>query len=381
MNNGQASSTAPEINSERLLASFLELVQIGSPSLKEAAMAAHCRQALEDIGCQAHLDGAASQTGSDTGNVIATLAAAGGHSGRIYLSAHMDTVEPGFGIEPVIADGVIVAAGQTILGGDDKVGVAAIIEALTTLQESGLPHPEIGVLLSTCEEIGLKGSQAMDSSGFGGEPCFVLDADGEPGGVIIGAPFHVQYEARFIGKASHAGVSPEKGISAILMAANAVTKLPVGRLDEGSTANVGTIQGGSADNVIAESCVITGEFRAMEIERSDQIKAQVMEILESAAAQYGGEVQMGFDMAYPGFKLSEDDELVRMVSDIALQLGLTPEARYTGGGSDANIFAGKGLNPLVPNTGMTDVHSQDESLKVADLENLARMLLAIALSY
>jgi len=407
----------PEPDFDRLLETFLTLVQIDSPSYQEADVIAWVSQALTDEGCQVRTDNSAELTGSNSGNLIAVLPAAGACAAsaagaapaacaasaasaasaapaasaasasaapaRIYFSAHADTMQPGSGIVPVINNGIITSASDTILGGDDKVGIAAIIETVRTLVKSGQPHPEIVILISVAEEVGLKGSKAMDATdiGFAGEPCFVLDAGGEPGGVIIGAPFHIEYNAVFTGKASHAGVSPESGISAIIMAANAISNLPLGRLDSMTTANVGTIVGGSANNVLAESCTFTGEIRSLSQTKVEEVRDQVKSVLEAAAADAGGTVNVEFNLAYHGFNLSEDDTLVQLVLNTARSLGLAAKASYTGGGSDANIFAGKGLNPVVLATGMTDVHSKDESLAVADLQNITRLLTAITCSF
>jgi tripeptide aminopeptidase len=404
------------MNAERLLATFLELVRIDSPSLKEADVAAYCKQALEQAGCTVRIDDSAPRTGSNTGNLIAILSARGtegdGASGanepsRWYFSAHMDTVSPGEGIEPVITDGIITSAGETVLGGDDKVGVAAILELVRTLAEEDQPHPEIGVLLSVGEEIGLRGAQAMDATDFDGEPCFVLDANGKPGTVIIGAPYHYLFTATFSGKAAHAGIEPEKGVSAIALASKAILAMELGRLDEHTTANVGIISGGHAFNIVPDHCVVTGEFRAMDKQRADEVKAQLSSAIDAAVASVAagtafepprprrgqggsngtggvdnaagaGSVTVEWEEEYPGFEASEDSPLVQLVLEQARALGLPTSAVTSGGGSDANIFSGKGLRPLVLGTGMTDVHGPGESLAIEDMTNLARLCISIA---
>jgi tripeptide aminopeptidase len=404
------------MNAERLLDTFLDLVRIDSPSLAEADVAAYCKQALEQAGCVVRFDDTTLVTGSNTGNLIATLPAnpadafvsdaavgaapASGTSAaiasdtgaassrtssasfhaspqKLYFSAHMDCVGPCEGIEPVIADGIIRSGGDTILSGDDRVGLAAVIELMRTLAEEARPHPEIGVLFSVGEEIGLRGAYALDATGFDGEPCFVLDANGSPGVVIIGAPFRYVFTARFTGKAAHAGIEPEKGVSAIALASKAVLATQLGRLDEYTTANVGTISGGSAFNVVPEVCTVTGEFRAMDEQRVNEVKAQLTTAFEDAVRDSGGSVRIDWDEEYPGFQIREDDPFVQLVLNEATALGLPAQTVITGGGSDANIFASKGLNPLVLGTGMTDVHSTTESLAVADLESLTRLCIAL----
>jgi tripeptide aminopeptidase len=412
------------MNAKRLLDTFLELVRIDSPSLREAEVAAWCRAALEQAGCTVRVDDSAAQTGSDTGNLIAILPAKGDGSApapsgvpsstsapapALYFSAHMDTVSPGEGIEPVISDGIIRSAGATVLGGDDKVGVAAIIELVRTLAESDRPHPEVGVLLSVGEEIGLRGARAMGLGTGNGEPCFVLDANGSPGVVIIGAPFHYLFTATFSGRAAHAGIEPEKGISAIALASKAVLGMELGRLDEHTTANVGTISGGNAFNIVPDTCVVTGEFRAIDEARALEVKAQISAAIDAAieAAVEGStttgnaipgntatgagaadtpttgapSVAVEWEEEYRGFSVSASDPLVQLVLSEARALGFPAQALVTGGGSDANIFAEKGLRPLVLGTGMTDVHSPGESLAVKDLEDLTRLCIALAYAH
>lgn len=367
------------MNPERLLTTFLELVRIDSPSLREADVAAYCRQALEQTGCTVVIDDTAEKTGSNTGNLIATLP--GTAPGRLYFSAHMDTVTPGEGIEPQVIDGIITSSGPTVLGGDDKGGLAAILELIRTLTESDTPHPEICALLSVGEEIGLVGAHAMSGSDFKGEPCFVLDAGGAPGLVIIGAPYHDAFTASFTGKAAHAGVEPENGVSAIVLAAKAISALQLGRLDEYTTANIGTIAGGSANNIVPDTCVVTGEYRAIEQQRLKEVRAQIERSFKEAIAGSEASVDIEWRREYAGFKSSEDDPLVQMILKEARELGLTAQAGFTGGGSDANVLALKGLHPVVLGTGMTGIHSLDEQIAVKDLENLTKICLAVVYAY
>ena len=367
------------MNKERLLATFLDLVQITSPSKQEAAVAAYCKTALEQAGCSVHIDDTTEVTGSNTGNLIATLS--GTLPGKLYFSAHMDTVNPGESIIPVITDGVIRSSGDTILGGDDKVGVAAIIELVRTLSEESRPHPDIGVMFSVCEEISLLGALSIDASNFHEEPCFVLDGEGKPGSVTIGSPHHSIFRATFTGKAAHAGVEPEKGLSAIKLAAKAILDMELGRIDEYTTANVGTISGGNAINVVPGSCAIAGEFRVMDESKLAGMQAQLESAMNNAIDELGGEVCITWDKEFPGYQHSKDDPLVQMVLKQAGKLGFEAKTMFSGGMSDANAYTGGGLKALVLGTGMTDVHSLNESLAIQDLEDLARLCIAISYAY
>lgn len=363
------------MDSKRLLETFLDLVRIDSPSREEAAVAAYCRAALERAGCTVTEDGAAAQTGSNTGNLIAVLP--GTRAGKVFFDAHMDNVQPCRGVQPQIRDGRVCSDGTTVLGGDDKVGVAAIIELMRSLSESGEPHPTVVGILTTCEEIGLLGSRALDSTLFDGVPCFVLDDSCAPGTVTIGAPSHYTFVARFSGRAAHAGVAPEAGISAIQMAADAVAAMPLGRLDEQTSSNVGTITGGSADNVVPAEATLTGECRSLVRARVEEVRGAMQEAMDEAAARRGGSVDVRWYLEYQGFLLSEDDPTCRLVLAAAEDCGLVPRTVTSLGGSDANVLGGKGCRALVLGTGMTDFHTTSESIAVADIEGTCRIAEAI----
>ena len=380
------------IDSERLLATFLELIEIDSPSGAEKGIADYCQRALEAAGCTVQIDDSASQTGSNTGNLIACLPAYPVDSHQdalpIYFSAHMDSVEPCRGIKAQIIDGILYSDGKTILAGDDKVGIAVIIElirCLTEAEPAGAAHPEIRVLLSVKEEVGLIGAMAMDAAMFAGQTgaaCYVLDAGGKPGLVVNGAPYHYSYRAEFKGLAAHAGIAPNEGISAIRAAASAVAKLPQGRIDDSSTINVGSIQGGSADNVVAAQCLVTGELRSHSLEMIESLKTQIEEIFKSAATDDGSgagaaEVVLNWSKSYEGFYAAEDSPQVELAFKAARSLGLEAKAEISNGGADTNILAAHGLAAVSLGSGMEHVHSTAECLEIEDMENLARLALAI----
>lgn len=364
------------MNPNRLLDLFFDLVRIESPSRSERGMAERCRAELEPLGFSVRVDGSAERTGSDTGNLLAHLP--GTAAGHIVLSAHLDTVQPCAGIRPVVEDGVVRSAGDTILSADDKAGVAAILEGLRTVVEAGVPRPDVTVLLTTCEEQHLLGSGALAEGELPvGAPCYVLDADGEPGTVITGAPCHWTLNAAFQGRAAHAGVVPEAGASAVLMAARAVASMQLGRLDEATTANIGVIAGGCATNVVPESCTLAGECRSLYPERAEAQKRAMTEALEQAAAQLGGTVGVEWTKSYDAVLYDEDDPLVQGIVRAARAAGLQPSFRHSGGGSDANVLAARGVRAVTLGVGMADFHSTEEHIAVADLEGAARLVEAL----
>lgn len=364
-----------DIDEERLLETLLCLARIDSPSGEEAGVGAWCAEALTALGFTVHFDDSAPTTGSDTGNLIADLAGTVGRT--LLLSAHMDCVQPCQGVEPVFADGVITSTSDTVLGGDDKVGIAAIIEACRAATERGGPLPTIRVVLSVQEEVGLRGAKALPAEAFAGDLCLVLDADGAPGGIIVAAPTHYTFRAAFKGRSSHAGVAPERGINAIAMASRAVAAMELGRLDEDTTANVGSIEGGSATNVVPPLVTLTGECRSLDRARVDEVRATMTEQMRAAAKALGGTVEVEWALEYEGFSLDADDPAVRLVTDACADVGLTPHLARTGGGSDANIVAAHGVPTVALSCGMTHVHSTEEQIALADMVSLARLVGAV----
>ena len=362
----------------RVLDTFLALARIDSPTGRERGVAEYLAAALGDAGCAVRFDETQALTGADVGNLIATLPGTA-PGPAIALSAHMDCVNPCEGVEPVVENGIVRSAGETVLGGDDKVGLAAIVEAIRRLAESGASHPEIHAVCTVSEESGLVGAKALAAGDCVADVCLVLDADGPVGGIVTAAPTHYTFAATFTGKAAHAGVEPEKGISAIGMAAAAIEAMELGRLDARTTANIGTIVGGSATNVIAPRCDLTGECRSLERAKADATRDAMDAALHRAADLSGGQVDVTWTLAYEGFSFDEGSAALALVEGACADIGVAPHRFATGGGSDGNVFAAHGVPTLVLASGMSKVHSTDEELEVAQLERLADLLVAVAL--
>ena len=364
------------MSDDRLLSTFLDLVRIDSPTGFEAACAAYCAERLRSLGFAVRFDDSASQTGSDTGNLIAELTGTG--SGVLAFSAHMDCVEPCRGVVPRVADGIVVADSETVLGADDKAGLAAALEAIERLIESGQPRPTLKALFSVQEEVGLVGAKHYTAEDAACDLCLVLDAEGSPGGIVTAAPTHYTFAAEFYGRASHAGVAPERGVSAILMATDAIGRMCLGRLDDATTANVGTIRGGTATNVIAARCDMTGECRSLDRPVVEALKAEMDAALRAAADEAGGSVDIVWTLEYEGFIYPDGSPLVELVADGCRAAGVEPRTFRTGGGSDANVFAGKGIPVLALACGMKGVHGVHEQIAVDDLVALANICVAVA---
>lgn len=358
------------------MAEFRELVRIDSSSRKEGKFALHLKSRLEELGLSVIIDKAGQVIGGDTGNLIARLEAKG--SGPpVFFSAHLDTVMPGENIEPVLKDGVFRSAGDTILGADDKSGIAAILEALRVVGEQGLPHPQITVVLSVAEEDGLLGALNLDYNLLEAEYGFVLDSSGPVGNVIIKGPAQSNIKAVIKGKAAHAGIAPEQGISAIQIAAEAIGRMKLGRVDHETTANIGTINGGIATNIIPEQVTLEGEARSLALDRLEKQNEHIRQAFLGAARDLGGECQVEIELAYPPVHSLENHEIVRIVQKAGAKAGLAINPVTTGGGSDANIYNGYGIPAVNLATGMEKAHTKEEQIRAEDLIKLTRLVLAI----
>lgn len=251
------------INEERLLKEFLELVQIDSESKNESEIAKVLKQKFEALGVDVFEDDTMEQTGLGAGNLICNVKGTKNDADTIYFTSHMDTVVPGNGVKPSIENGYVITDGTTILGADDKAGLAAMLEAVRILQEEKVAHGDIQFIITAGEEVGLVGAQALDPSLVKAKYGFALDSDGEVGNIIIAAPTQAKITAELHGKTAHAGVAPEKGVSAITIAAKAVAKMPLGRIDEETTANIGRFEGGKATNIVADHAYVLAEARSL----------------------------------------------------------------------------------------------------------------------
>ncbi|TLM65827.1 MAG: M20/M25/M40 family metallo-hydrolase [Actinobacteria bacterium] len=370
------------MSDERLLRTFLELVRIDSPSGREAGVRDYCAAELRGLGFTVTEDGTGAAVGGDSGNLVCVLPATAPGS-AIALCAHMDCVPPCACVEPAVsADGVVRSGGDTVLGADDKGGIAAVLEAVRRVVESGRPHAEVRVLLTVGEEVGLRGAKQLARDAVeGAAAAFVFDADGEVGGIVTASPTHYTFVAQFHGRASHAGVAPEKGRSALLMASRAVAAMQLGRLDERTTANVGTIEGGRATNVVPESVTMTGECRSLDEERVEAVREVMDAAMRDAARSEGGSVDVHWTREYRGQSLAEDSPAVVMARAACERAGVEPRCYATGGGSDANVIAALGVPTLVLASGMRDVHGTSEWIAVRELERccaLAEAFMALA---
>ncbi|MBT2677596.1 M20/M25/M40 family metallo-hydrolase [Bacillus sp. ISL-35] len=365
------------INNERLLNEFLELVQIDSETKYETEIARVLKQKFEDLGVEVFEDDTTAQTGHGAGNLICTLKGTKEGVDTIYFTSHMDTVVPAKGVKPSIKDGYVVTDGTTILGADDKTGLSVMLETIRVLKEQSIPHGTIQFIITVGEESGLVGAKALDSSLVKAKYGYALDSDGKVGNIIVAAPTQAKVSAVIHGKTAHAGVAPEKGVSAITIAAKAVSRMPLGRIDEETTANIGRFQGGTQTNIVADRAEILAEARSLIPEKMEAQVAKMKEAFESAAQEMGGKAEVDVQVMYPGFKFGEGDLVVELAKKAAAKIGRSSELLHSGGGSDANVIAGFGIPTVNLAVGYEEIHTTNERMPIEELEKLAEMVIAL----
>ncbi len=369
-----AAQNQPLVNRERMTELFLRLVQIDSGSENEAEICQFVAKQLSELGAEeVSIDNASEKLGGTGGNVFARFKGTV-NAQPVLLSAHLDTVSPTKGIKVIRTETEIKTDGTTILGADNKAGVALILEAIRTLRERNLPHPPIEVVFTIREEKGLLGAKIFDKSKLNSRYGIVVDGSGEPGDLIVGSPTHVRFEAVFYGKAAHAGVEPEKGVNAIAMASAAIAAMNWGRLDEDTTANVGVIEGGQAMNIVADRCKVIGEFRSHDPQRVEALVTKWKQICEQVAEKFGGKIDLTFEKTFDAIRLSPDEPIVKAAMKALRDLGLSPNLKRMGGGTDGNVFVAHGIQCLVLPTGGEGYHSPNERLVLKNFYTMGEVL-------
>lgn len=369
------------INRERIVDEFLKLVRIDSPSLHEREIADYLKQKLAGLGLEVMEDQAGraigNQVSAPAGNIIAILKGNLPAVPAVLFCCHMDTVEPGRGVRPVIRDNTIYSDGTTVLGGDDKAGIAAILEAIKVLKENNIPHGDLEFVFTVAEETGLQGSKNLDFKRLKAEFGYVLDSDREAGTIITSAPSQYRIKAAVIGKAAHAGICPEEGVNAIFVASTAISRMKLGRIDGETTCNIGVISGGKATNIIPDMVHLEGETRSIDPDKLEKQTDSMITILEQTAGEMNARASIEKELLYPRLKLEESDQVVKIAMKAARILGKEPVLTSTGGGSDANILNGYGIPTANLGIGMNKVHSTEEFITIDNLVLNARYVVEI----
>jgi tripeptide aminopeptidase len=373
------------INKERLKDLLIELIKIDSLSRKEYNIAMRLKREMAELGATVTFDDAGEKVGGTVGNLIAHFRGTVPTAQPLLLCAHMDTVVPGEGVTPVLDGDILRSDGRTVLGGDDKSGVAIICEALRVVRENGLPCADTDVVFTICEEAGLVGAKCLDVSRLRARMGLVLDSD-SVGFLFTKAPAANRLEFRVHGREAHAGVCPEKGINAIQVAAEGIAQMKLGRIDHETTANIGVVEGGMAVNIVPNLVVLKGEARSHNTEQLDRQTQHMLQCLEEAAARhsvesdgkrYQAKLEAKIERDYDRMDVPDAAPIVQLVRAAARNLNCDLKTTATGGGCDANVFNQKGLQVANLATGMREIHTVSEWLDLKDLYLCASMVLEI----
>ena len=356
---------------------FLELASIPSPPGRERAVADRVTAYLDDLGLAWDEDGAGPIVDSTMGNILCRLPGRGDDGIPLFLCAHLDTVPPSGPIEPVVEDGIVRNAGGTILGADDKAAVAVMLEAARRVLAESRPHAGIELLFTPKEEVGLLGAAAFDQTRLEAKVGYVYDQAAPIGEIILAAPSQKAIRARFHGRAAHAGMFPEEGRSAIAAAARAIADLRLGRIDEQTSANVGLVTGGTARNIVPEWCSFEAEARSRDDATLAELVQEMLDAIAFAATVSDCTVETEVEETYRGYRFRADDPIVRIAVEGLRLAGIEATTNVSGGGADANVFNERGLPCVNLANGMTDIHTPDEHIAVADLGSMVEVTLGL----
>jgi len=348
---------------DRLVASFVEMVRIDSEFGDEAAFLSYLSDRFtRELGATCSFD--------DYGNLIARVPGKETTVSRpILFGMHGDTVKPGRGIEPVIEGGAIRSAGETILGADDKAGIAELIEAVGTSDR----HPPLEIVVTREEELGARGARHLDVTSLESRIGFVIDMDALDA-VVIGGPSKMSIDVEITGRAAHAAMEPEKGISAVRVAAHAIVNLREGRVSDGTTVNAGVVRGGEIRNGVPEKALIQLECRSLSHEVCLEQEQLIRHVFETAAASHGAKISISTELSYRALRIETDSPAVVAAVAAIRHVGLTPDVRTIVGGTDASILNANEIETVVIGTGMTNEHSKDEEIEIASMETAVRII-------
>ena len=371
------------IKPERIKDEFLELTSISSMSRREGAIARRLESILKSMGASVEVDDAGEKVGGETGNILARFAGTRPDAPPFLLSAHMDTVGPAEKIHLEVEGDIVHTDRTTVLGGDDKAGIVSIFEAIRVLREEKIPHGDIEVILSICEETGLLGAKHFDTGRLRAKRGLVLDVDGVCE-LITRAPVANRLSFTVTGLEAHAGICPERGLSAIQIAGEAIAGMKLGRVDAETTANLGRIQGGLATNIVPTRVVVEGETRSLSVAKLEAQTEHMRQRFEEAAARHAvrlendehrARVEVKVDRQYERLDVADTAKVVTLVAGAAKGLGKSFRTRATGGGSDANVYTTRGIEIANLACGMRDIHTVHEWVDLKDLYTTASIVL------
>lgn len=363
------------INENRLLNEFIELVSVPCPSKDEKAEAELIIAKLRAMGLEPEMDNAHAKTGGTCGNVWAYVKGTVKEAPTLLFEAHMDSVAPTTGTKVVRKNGVLYSDGTTTLGGDDKVGVASMLEAVRALKEDGVAHGDIQLLFTVSEEIGCLGVVNLDKAKIKADYGYCMDIGGKMGEITYAAPKLYDIYVTVKGKAAHAGIAPEEGVNAIMLAAEALAKLPAyGRIDAETTFNIGMFNAGIGTNIVCPDAKFVIDMRSLNVAKLEKLKDDTMALIKKTVEAGKGQVEFEVVEGCPAVELNKKHPCIELAKRAAENLGFKVALKTTGGCSDGNYLCGYGLPCGLLATGMSNVHTTEEYLKERDLYDTARWI-------
>jgi tripeptide aminopeptidase len=367
---------ASETERERLHETFLTLCRIESPSGRERACADWVTCELTGFGVEVTEDDAGPRAGSDAGNLFARIPGASGES--ILLSGHLDTVPLTAPVEPVLTDGGFENANDGILGADNKSAVAIMIELARRLKTAPEPPPVgLELVFTVCEEVALRGSKEFDVGVLESRFGYVFDHATPVGEIVLASPTQYRIEAELHGRAAHAGLRPEAGRSAIHAAARGIAAMRLGRLDPETTANIGTIRGGTAMNVVAERCELVAEARSLDHAKAEAVVTEMVDHLQDAANAAECDLDVTLELMFKGYRTRPNAPHIALAERALRACGYEPRHIQTGGASDANAFESAGFSCTNLADGTERNHQPDERISVDALDGMFEVAIAL----
>ncbi len=371
------------IEKERMTEYVLDLIRIDSLSRKEREIALKLKHDAEKLGAECFLDDAGSKVNGNTGNLIVKLKGNTSNIEPFFLSAHMDTVGPSEGVKPRVENGFVRSDRSTVLGSDDKSGLAVIVEVLRTLSDRNIPHGDIEIAFTICEEIGLLGAKHIDISKFSSRYGIVLDSS-SPSRLVLRCPSAEKLEYHVHGLEAHAGLCPENGINAIKIAGESISKMKLGRIDHETTANIGVIKGGIATNIVPNFVKIVGEVRSHDEDKLVAQKNHMIECIRNTVSKHGvildgknraARVDEFYERSYDRMNVPEDSRIVKLIDRAVKGLGHQINYHTSGGGCDANSFNQMGIECANLGTGMYELHTVNEYLVLEEFYRTAEIVM------
>ncbi len=360
------------MDNKRIIDIFLQTIQINALSGSERPVVDFIKSFLSDFDYEISEDDSRQFTNSNSGNLICKI----GNGGDFLMLSHMDTARPTEYTKPIIQDDKIVSSGDTVLGVDNRAGVAVLLFMLEKIAKENIQVKDFTVAFTTCEETTLFGSKHLGINNKINR-CFVFDSGYRPGNFIFSSCGAIGFNIIITGKASHSGISPEKGINSLQAAAKAISKLPLGRIDEDTTINIGKLKSGSAVNVIPELTELEGEVRSFDLEKAEKYFDIILSAFREETDAIGAKIDCNHFWDFKPYTIPENAQVYCETISAITKVGLIPSPRISLGGSDANSLNGRGIESVNLGIGAQNPHSNDEFIYLEDLVKSAEIALEL----